>query len=334
MFIKKLIKKIRLLLNGKEDIVSYLDRVLILNGMHASQRNAHQKLSNINDAEFQIYSQWGEDGIIDYLIGRIEKKRFIPNKFIELGVENYIESNTRFLLKNRNWSGLVIDGSEENIKFIKEDSIYWRHDLQAKAQFITAENIDKLIADSGFLGDVGLLSIDIDGNDYYIWDAVKCANPVIVVCEYNSLFGDQYEITIPYKRDFLRSNEHFSNLYFGASIRALISKGIEKGYFFIGSSSNGVNAFFIRNDYFDIFENDIDEIAMFPSKFSESRDASGQLSFLRAESRIEQIKNMQIFKVDSSCTMTICDLSNIYSHEWSHGYKSKYVKKIDGDYYE
>jgi len=325
MQIKKILNKISKYLNNSEEITNIFDKILMQNGRAASNRNLNQKFSNINQAEFQIYSQWGEDGIIDYLIEKIERERNIPKKFIELGVENYIESNTRFLIKNRNWSGLIIDGSEDNIKFIKQDSIYWRHDLTALAKFITADNIDGLIAGSGFSGEIGLLSIDLDGNDYYIWDAIKSANPILVVCEYNSVFGDQHGLTIPYKPEFKRSNEHFSNLYFGASIKALIAMGYKKGYSFLGTSSNGVNAFFIRRDYFNIFERSFDEYPMFPSKFSESRNSIGQLSFLKGDARIKQISNMQVTEVDSNRTLSIGEIVNIYSSEWHHGCKSQHL---------
>lgn len=328
MFIKKIIKKLLKLLDGAEDTSNSVDKVLMLSGKAASKINTKLNLTNINDAEFQVYSQWGEDGIIDYIVGMIEREKQIPNIFIELGVENYNESNTRFLLKNRNWTGLVIDGSEENIKYIKQDSIYWRHDLTALARFITSENIDNLIVESGFSGEIGLLSIDLDGNDYYIWSAIKSVNPIIVVCEYNSLFGDQYSLTIPYKNDFIRGNEHFSNLYFGASIKALIEMGAEKGYCFLGSCSSGVNAFFVQQDYFSIFERQFNEYAIYPSKFSESRDTAGQLSFLKGNARIQQIINMKIVQFDGTNT-TIGGLSNIYSAEWLRGNKSQYIRSID-----
>ncbi len=304
-----------------------IDKILMLSGKDASRTYLTNTLSNINQAEFQIYSQWGEDGIIEYLIQKIEKEKCIPNIFIELGVENYTESNTRFLLKNRNWTGLVVDGSGENVKYIKSDPAYWRYDLTALEKFITAENIDKTIAECGFAGDIGLLSIDLDGNDYYIWDAIKSITPILVVCEYNALFGDRHELTVPYKADFIRGKEHYSNLYFGASIRALIKKGVEKGYCFLGSCSNGVNAFFVRNDYFSIFKNCLDEYAMHPSKFSESRNEAGQLSYLKNVERIRQIFEMKVFKIDSSSIMKISEISSLYSKEWSMGIKSQFMKE-------
>ena len=100
-------------------------------------------VSSIQETEFRVFSQFGEDGIIQFLISNIE----IPNKtFVEFGVEDYAESNTRFLLINNNWSGLVIDGSQPNVESIKNDAIFWKHDLTALNAFITKDNINSLIA--------------------------------------------------------------------------------------------------------------------------------------------------------------------------------------------
>ena len=119
------------------------------------------KFTNIQDAEFSVFSQWGDDGIIQYLIHTIG----ITNKtFIEFGVENYREANTRFLLINNNWKGLVIDGSEKNIQYIKNDAISWNYSLNAVAKFITKENLNSLIENNGFKGEIGILHIDVDGD--------------------------------------------------------------------------------------------------------------------------------------------------------------------------
>ena len=131
-------------------------------------------VNNLSDVEFKVFSQWGDDGIIQYLIQHTE----IPFKtFIEFGVENFTEANTRFLLMNDNWSGLIMDGAESNMNFVKNDSIYWKYDLQCKNVFITAENINELVASAGFDKEIGIFHIDIDGNDYWIWDAIDVIQP-------------------------------------------------------------------------------------------------------------------------------------------------------------
>jgi hypothetical protein len=121
-----------------------VQKALLLNGkILSSINNQKQDIKSLDEVEFQVFSQRGEDGIIQYIINKIA----IPNKiFVEFGVETYSESNTRFLLLNNNWSGLVLDGCSKNIEFIKKDFTYWKYDLTAKQTFITKDNINELIA--------------------------------------------------------------------------------------------------------------------------------------------------------------------------------------------
>jgi hypothetical protein len=185
--------------------------------MQAETNKRKIRIGSLEEVEFQVFSQRGEDGIIQYIINQLE----IPNRiFIEFGVENYTESNTRFLLMNNHWEGLVIDGSKENIKFIKEDFIYWKYDITAYHAFITRDNINELIKNYTDIQDIGLLSVDVDGNDYWIWEAIEVVNPRVVVCEYNSAFGSSKNVSVPYAEDFERTKAHYSNLYFGASLGA------------------------------------------------------------------------------------------------------------------
>src|SRR6202011_2520155 len=115
--------------------------------------------------EFKVFSQFGDDGIIQYVTNRLNLTAS-EQRFVEFGVENYREANTRFLLLNDNWSGLVMDGSENYISSIRSEPIYWRHDLTALARFVTRENISSILEMAGFSGRIGLLGIDVDGNDY------------------------------------------------------------------------------------------------------------------------------------------------------------------------
>src|SRR5690606_10773581 len=155
--------------------------------------------------EFQVYSQWGEDGLIQFLVNNIELPRKV---FVEFGVENYTESNTRFLLINNGWSGLVIDGSRENIEFLKNDDIYWRYNIKAECAFITKDNINQILENNGIQGEIGILSVDIDGNDYWVWDAIDSIDPAIVIVEYNARFGTGLAVTVPYDPDFIRAKAH------------------------------------------------------------------------------------------------------------------------------
>lgn len=246
--------------------------------------------TNINDYEFKIFSQFGDDGIIQYLIKHIP----IENKmFIEFGVANYLESNTRFLMMKDNWSGFVMDGTEK-INQLKDQSWYWKYNLTFKKAFITKSNINSLL--SGF-SNIGVLSIDLDGNDYYILDELNFSklNPSILILEYNSVFGKDRFITIPYERNFFRGIAHYSKLYFGASLPALKRVASEKGYAFIGCNKAGNNAYFIRNDLLNDRIKPLSIKAGFvESKFRESRDKNGMLSFITGKQRYQAIKGMPV----------------------------------------
>lgn len=175
-----------------------LDSLRLQNGkLLCKELFSGREIKSLKDAEFQVFSQWGDDGIIQYLI----KNTDIQNEtFIEFGVQDYTESNTRFLLMNNNWKGLILDSSEPYMKIVKEDPLYWRHDLNAVCAFITTDNVNSLFTDNGFRNNIGLLSIDIDGNDYWVWEKINSVDPDIVIVEYNSVFGFSKAVAVPYIR--------------------------------------------------------------------------------------------------------------------------------------
>ena len=163
---------------------SDIQKVLICN-LLSSQIKQKGIVKDFEEIEFKVFSQWGDDGIIQFLINYLDIKH---KTFIEFGVENYTECNTRFLLVNNNWKGLIFDGSEKNITAIKKDNFYWQYNLTAECEFITTENINHLIKKNNFSGKVGILHIDIDGNDYHVWRAITEVEADIVIMEYNSVF--------------------------------------------------------------------------------------------------------------------------------------------------
>ena len=269
----------------------------VLMGKIIGELHNNIQIENIHDAEFQVFSQFGDDGIIQYLVSKLD----IPNKtFIEFGVENYTESNTRYLLVNNNWSGLVIDGEKKNIEFIKRDPVSFMHDLHAICAFVTRENINDLILDflkKGYSSEIGILSIDIDGNDYWIWDEISVINPVITIMEYNAVFGKDHAWTIPYKPNFSRLTGHKSFQYWGASIKAFCRLGEKKGYSFVGCNSAGNNAYFVRNDKLGNVKTLTAEKGYVLSKFREDVDEHGER--YNIFKRIDLIKGMEIFNVET-----------------------------------
>lgn len=252
---------------------------------------------DLESREFRVYSQWGEDGIIRFLSDRIDPA---STTFVEFGVETYEEANTRFLMIDRNWSGLVIDASSWAIDRIRSSRDYWLHDLTAVQAFVTRDNIDRILREHGFEGEIGLLSIDIDGMDFWIWDAIDAIQPAIVVVEYNHRFGPDTSVTVPYDPDFDRWKAHHSILYYGASLQALERLGRNKGYDLVGCGSAGLNAFFVRGDLRppDLPARRASE-AWIEGRFREAHDARGERIALSREEERELVLGMPLTEVDS-----------------------------------
>ncbi|GAB4049032.1 hypothetical protein GCM10028810_37770 [Spirosoma litoris] len=265
--------------------------------MGATLAKLAKQATSMKDAEFKLFSQFGDDGIIQYLISYVNPR---VDTFVEFGVENYEEANTRFLLMNNNWKGLVIDGSSSFIDYIKTRSFYWRYSLKAVASFITAENINQLLVSSGITGQIGLLSIDIDGNDYWVWKAITVVEADIVVIEYNSLFGSERSISIPYNPDFVREQTHYSYLYFGASLPALCDLAIEKGYAFVGCNQAGNNAYFVKKDKLNGLPAISVEEGYVYSRFRESRNQNGQMSFLDGVERRALLEGLPVINTKTN----------------------------------
>ncbi len=281
---------------------------LLVGKQLANQVKSHGIYENIHDAEFKVFSQFGDDGILQYLIHQTRPEQ---KTFIEFGVANYSEANTRFLLVNDNWSGLIIDGDARAMSALCADEIYWRYDLTAVGAFITRENINQLFLDNGFGGEIGLLSVDIDGNDYWVWEAINAVNPVLVVAEYNSVFGAEYAVTVPYDPAFQRTKAHYSNLFWGVSLKALCLLAEKKGYAFVGCNSAGNNAHFVRKDKIGKIPVKTPVEDYIESKFRESRDTDGNLTYLRAKQRLEAIKDMQVVDIENGKLVFIKDLFNL-----------------------
>ena len=291
------------------------ERQLLLAGRSASW-NVRQRtaIESLRDVEFRVHSQWGEDGIIDWLVQTVPIQ---DTTFVEFGVENYQEANTRFLLQNRNWRGLIMDGNPAYMANLTTEQIYWRHDIRAVSAFVTRQNINHLLVENGIRGDIGLLSIDIDGNDYWILEAITVISPRILICEYNAVLGDMRAVTIPYSQDFSRIKAHPSGQYFGASIKALTNLAARKGYEFVGTCSNGVNAFFVRNDLFGAIADRIMDRRVFPSRHRDSRDETGRLTYVAGSKRADLIKHLPVVLVDEDNREALLDsLHPLYSESW------------------
>lgn len=186
------------------------------------------KIDNLNDYEWKYYSQHGEDGIIDAIF----KKIGTTNKYyVEFGVGDATECNTRYLTEFSGWDGILMD-------CIKTDN------SKIKNVIVNAENIVDLFKEYNVPKEFDLLSIDIDSNDYWVWKAITGYKPRVVIIEYNACFPPTESKTIFYDPNYRWDISD----YFGATLSAMVKLGKEKGYTLVGCDSSGTNAFFVLNE--------------------------------------------------------------------------------------
>jgi hypothetical protein len=190
-----------------------------------------------------------------------------------------------------------MDGSQANIDYIKRDVIYWATNLKAECAFITKDNINDLLRRNGISGDIGLLSVDIDGNDYWVWQAIDVISPRIVICEYNSHFGSTAQVTTPYDPSFIRDQAHYSKIYYGASISALNVLAETKGYSLVASNRAGNNIFFVRNDLLGDLKEITPAEAYRHAQFREFHNEQGKLTFDDFETRLQKIGDLPLFDI-------------------------------------
>ena len=155
----------------------------------------------------------------------------------------------------------------------------------------------------------GILHIDLDGNDYWIWETIQSVSPDILILEYNSVFGNENAWTVPYKADFYRTKEHYSNLFWGASLPALNLLSRRKGYSFVGCNDAGNNAYYVKDEI--VREKQLEYLVVDTktgyreSNFRESRDKNSNLTYLSGKARLQAIKGCTVFDVQKQENVTI-----------------------------
>jgi len=279
------------------------DQVKMNQGKILARLNRSLSSTRLQDFEFKVFSQWGEDGIIQRLINVVP---LADRTFIEFGVEDFSESNCRFLMMNDNFSGFVMDGSSDNVTACKSAYYYWKHALQMEQAFVTRDNINQLLAKSGFGPDLAILSVDLDGVDYWVTEAIKGFTPRILIHEYNAVFGAERKISVPYDPAFVRSDKHVSRLYWGASLGALTYLAEKRGYSLVGTNSAGCNAFYVRNDLLsDKLEALSVERGYTASVYRESKDAAGNLTYVAGADRLKLLAGMPVINVETGHAETL-----------------------------
>jgi len=204
-------------------------------------------LPTFQDVEFRCYSQNGEDGILLYMFALLGTTN---RKVIEICAGDGIECNAANLLINHGWQGLLIDGDAAQVERGRTFYSNCRNTWVAPPTFvnawITADGVNALVADQGFGGPVDLLSLDIDGNDYWVLKALECVTPRVIVLEFNGGCGADLSVTMSYQSDF-RLDYNVQPYRCGASLGAFVKLARARGYRLVGVQSRGFNAFFVRN---------------------------------------------------------------------------------------
>lgn len=224
--------------------------------MQYQEAKKNKCLPKFSSTGFRVFSQFEEDGKIFYLFQILD---FCNKTFVDIGSNDGINSNCANLAVNHNWHGLFIDADAKAIaigkKFYSKIAKNWGLQPVFKKEFITPENINSILKKAGFDGEIDLLSIDIDGNDYWIWKNLTCIEPKVVIIESQLAFGNQNLIT-PYIDAI--NNASKDNFYYGASTKALVDLAKSKNYRLVGSNDYGNNLFFVKNGFEDTLIPEVD----------------------------------------------------------------------------
>ena len=214
--------------------------------------SAGRTLPRLEDVGFSAYSQGDDDGILWFLLAVVG---IGPRLAVEICAGDGIECNTSNLLINHGWHGLLVDGDRDNVergrRFYRAHRRTYVFPPVFVQEWVTRGNVNALVSSQGFSDEVDVLSLDLDGVDYWVWEALDVIVPRIVVVEYQDVLGPDRALTVPYADDFDASRYgqlHGAFTFAGASLAAFVKLASRKGYRLVGVNRYGFNAFFLRND--------------------------------------------------------------------------------------
>lgn len=262
-----------------------------------SQRSLTQRARYLWDREFRLYSQYGEDGILWWLCEQLE---IVRPRVLEIGAGNFTECNSRFLAEFRNAFVYAVDARQDLLTEVRRSSLSWRGTVIPHVGYVRPSE-SQAIWDAAVecLGLPDILSIDIDGVDYWVLRALDLAGIRIVVVEYNSVFGCREAVSVPYQEEYSRFDAHFSGVFYGASLPAFCDLLLPSGFTFVGTNRMNNNAFFVRSDLAEAlpltFHDASDDSLFCDSPGREARDESGNLSHLSITKARQLIAGLDVF---------------------------------------
>lgn len=248
--IKKFVDLIKLLYRIDLDSVSQQIQVMLLNQYELINKEIPISQQAISSKGFRNYSQFEEDGIILFLLGSIGMG---ARKVVEIGIGDGTECMATNLIVNHGFEGFLLEGNERNAKSAraffdsKKDCMLWPPKILNA--WVTRSNINELLQNLGVSGDIELLSLDIDGNDYYVWEAISVIQPKLCIFETQDIIPSELSLTIPYEDNFnCWEKSEIDQDFRSVSLLAMKKLSESKGYRLIGSHRFGFNVFFMRND--------------------------------------------------------------------------------------
>ena len=257
---------------------------------------ARKEYKYLWDAEVKVFSQNGEDGILNYICDVLDMGK--PS-VIEIGAGNFQECNTRYLAEHRSANVLAVDSRPDLQTTIELLPVSLKTNVLYQTCWVTTKNINQIIGKAkNLFGEVDILSLDIDGNDYWVLKEANLIGIKVIVVEFNPLLSRTLPVSVPRNEAFDRTTEHFSWLYYGANLQAFMYLLGERGFSFIGTSRHGSNAFFVAQELENNFALNFKELALYTDVRSrESRGKTGELTFVSGQDRVKLIEEMQVINV-------------------------------------
>ena len=303
-------KLINIIFDLNFDIYTNYLKVMLGQQAIIASRSLYPSLKHLHDAEVKVFSQWGEDGILDYLFTKLDISK---PRIMEFGVGIFQECNSRFAAELRNASVYMVDLNKDLIKKVQSTQIYWMNSLFPVIDRITPDNsLFHFNSAKNLMGGVDVVSLDIDGNDYWVLKSLALESVSIVVCEYNPVYGGEISCTIERNDEFDRTVMHYSHLHYGMSLNAAISLMGSKGFIFLGTNRVGNNAFFLKKELANLINIELpDETDL--KKFvdwrvRESRNKNGELNYLGLKDLRKEIADCAVYDIKKQAIIKVSQI--------------------------
>ena len=301
--VKMMTLKFNLISNIKSiyrSLLSEIDRNYIQTSILATriQRINYSMFNDLRQAELKVFSQNGEDGIIDYCLETIGLKDI---NFLELGSSDFVECNSRFCNLIRNSGTYLVDSKMDIKKLTKNfEDRFINSKIYCKNTWVSKDNINNIIREAKTkLGRINVLSIDLDGNDYWIIKSIIDLDFDLIIVEYNPTLSANLPVSVPYDPNFDRTKKHFTWKYYGATLEAYVEHLKKRNFKFIGATTQGTNAFFVNNVHASKFQKVIKSVEVYKNVSSrEARNREGILSFKSIEEERELIRDLHLEKTE------------------------------------